>query len=59
MLHSEYMKRVSGEKGQAAVEYLLTTMLLVTFFVGLYGFLHPAVRKMFITGGTKILMTYD
>ncbi|MBI5623115.1 MAG: hypothetical protein HY924_04985 [Elusimicrobia bacterium] len=53
------MKRGLGRRGQSAVEYLLTTLMLVTFFVGLYGFLHQQVRKMFILGGTKILMMYD
>lgn len=53
------MRRRLGRKGQTAVEYLLTTLMLVTFFVGLYGFLHRSVKKMFIQGGTKILKMYD
>lgn len=43
---------------QAAVEYLLTTLILVTLFAGLYGFLQNQLRGLFILAGTKILKTY-
>ena len=44
--------------GQATVEYLLTTMILVTIFAALYGFLHGQVKDMFIVAGTRILISY-
>lgn len=50
--------RASGHGGQTAVEYLLTTMLLVTVFAGLYGFLQGQLKRLFILAGTKILTTY-
>ncbi len=54
------MKNVSllSRKGQAAVEDLLTTMILVTIFSALYGFLHGQVKIMFIAAGTMILKSY-
>jgi hypothetical protein len=45
-------------RGQAAVEYLLTTMVLVTCFAGMYGFMQGQLKKLFIAAGTKILGTY-
>lgn len=47
-----------GRRGQAAVEYLLTTMTLVTLFAGMYGFLNGQLRKLFIQAGMKILRAY-
>lgn len=44
--------------GQAAVEYLLTTVSLVMLFVGLYGFLQGQLRDLFRAAGLKILMPY-
>ncbi len=45
-------------RGQTAVEYLLTTVMLVTVFAGLYGFLQGQLQRLFILAGTKILTTY-
>jgi hypothetical protein len=48
----------SCSRGQTAVEYLLTTVMLVTVFAGMYGFLQGQLKRLFILAGTKILMTY-
>jgi hypothetical protein len=45
-------------RGQTAVEYLLTTVMLVSIFAGLYGFLQGQLKQLFILAGTKILTTY-
>ncbi len=37
------------------VEYLLTTLLLVTVFTGMFGVLQSSLKKLFIAGGTVIL----
>lgn len=47
-----------GKAGQAAVEYLLTTVTLVTIFAALYGFLQGQLKRLFIIAGVKILRTY-
>jgi len=44
--------------GQAAVEYLLTTLTLVTCFAGLYGFMQGQVKELFIKAGMAILATH-
>lgn len=40
------------------MEYLLTTLVLVTAFVGMYGYLQGALRKLFQAAGLKILAPY-
>ncbi|MDD5628135.1 MAG: hypothetical protein PHU21_03660 [Elusimicrobia bacterium] len=45
-------------KGQAAVEYILTTMVLVTCFAAMYGFIQGQLKELFILAGKKILATY-
>ncbi len=47
-----------GTRGQATVEYLLTTMVLVTVFAAMYGWLHGQLRRLFVIAGTKILRAY-
>jgi hypothetical protein len=44
-----------GSGGQTVVEYLLTTLLLVTVFTGMFGVLQSSLKKLFIAGGTVIL----
>jgi hypothetical protein len=44
-----------GKQGQTVVEYLLTTLLLVTVFAGMFGVLQSSLKKLFIAGGTAIL----
>ncbi len=50
--------RLKSRMGQATVEYMLTTMLLVTIFSAMYGFLHKQVTVLFKAAGIKILMSY-
>ena len=45
-------------RAQAAVEYILTTMVLVTCFAAMYGFMQGELKKLFILAGQKILATY-
>jgi hypothetical protein len=54
----EKHKWLLRKTGQTTVEYLLTTMTLVTVFAGLYGFLQGQLRKLFIAAGNKILTAY-
>ena len=44
--------------GQAAVEYILTTMVLVTCFAAMYGFIQGQLKVLFVLAGKKILTTY-
>ena len=53
-----YRRIVRGTAGQTAVEYLLTTVALVTVFAGMYGFLQGQLRTLFTVAGVKILSTY-
>lgn len=48
----------TGTAGQTAVEYMLTTLTLVTVFAGMYGFLQGGLKKLFISAGIKILRSY-
>ena len=45
-------------RGQTAVEYLLTTLTLVTVFAGMYGYLQTSTKKLFTAAGVKILNSY-
>jgi hypothetical protein len=47
-----------GKKGQTVVEYLLTTVTLVTVFAGMYGFLQGQLKILFKLAGVKILTPY-
>jgi Flp pilus assembly pilin Flp len=47
-----------GKRGQTAVEYLLTTLTLVTVFAGMYGFLQGQLKGLFRIAGMKILTPY-
>ena len=40
------------------VEYLLTTLTLVTVFAGMFGFLQGQLRNLFKIAGMKILSPY-
>jgi hypothetical protein len=51
--------KMSGQRsGQAAVEYILTTMVLVTCFAAMFGFIQTELKTLFILAGKKILTTY-
>ncbi len=47
-----------GKGGQTVVEYLLTTVTLVTIFAAMYGFLQGQLRRLFLIAGVKILKAY-
>ena len=47
-----------GRRGQTVVEYLLTTVTLVTVFAGMYGFLQGQLKRLFEIAGVKILTPY-
>jgi hypothetical protein len=51
-------QEVRCRSGQAAVEYILTTMVLVTCFAAMYGFIQGQLKLLFILAGKKILATY-
>ena len=64
LLHSRRMRTRSfptilrGKSGQTTVEYLLTTLALVTVFAGMFGFLQGQLTKLFRIAGVKILTPY-
>ena len=47
------------KRGQTAVEYLLTTLVLVVVFATMYGYLHRSLKKLFIQAGVVILTSYQ
>ncbi|MBI4371285.1 MAG: hypothetical protein HY552_03190 [Elusimicrobia bacterium] len=53
-----FRRIVLNRRGQTVVEYLLTTLTLVTVFAGLYGFLQGQLRGLFRAAGIKILTAY-
>ena len=53
-----FRRIVRGRNGQTAIEYLLTTVALVTVFAGMYGFLQGQLKKLFTIAGVKISSTY-
>lgn len=64
LLHCKRMSKgflrrtLYGKRGQTVVEYLLTTVTLVTIFAAMYGFLQGQLRSLFLIAGVKILKTY-
>gem|GEM_PF-2271380 len=50
-----FRRILRGSGGQTVVEYLLTTLLLVTVFTGMFGVLQSSLKRLFIAGGTVIL----
>ena len=47
-----------GRSGQTAVEYLLTTVTLVTVFASMYGLMQQSLRKLFQQAAIVILRSY-
>lgn len=45
-------------RGQALVEYLLMTAMLLFLFTGLYKVLQTSLRKYFMSAGNAILTAY-
>lgn len=64
LLHSGRMRdafsrrTLLGKGGQTTVEYLLTTVTLVTVFAAMYGFLQGQLLILFRIAGVKILRAY-
>ncbi len=50
-----FHRALKGKGGQTVVEYLLTTLTLVTVFAGMYGFLQAQLKVLFQAAGLKIL----
>lgn len=46
------------KNGQTAVEYLLTTVTLVTVFASMYGFMQGQLRSLYTQAAIKILTSY-
>jgi len=51
-------RRRASRRGQTAVEYMLTTLALVTAFAGLYGFMQGQTKKLFVAAAVRILTSY-
>lgn len=58
MRYQGLRRTLIGKKGQTVVEYLLTTVTLVTVFAGMYGFLQGQLKTLFKLAGVKILTPY-
>jgi hypothetical protein len=50
-----FRRLLIGKGGQTVVEYLLTTLTLVTVFAGMYGFLQGQLKNLFKLAGMLIL----
>jgi Flp pilus assembly pilin Flp len=53
-----FRRLLLGKGGQTAVEYILTTLTLVTVFAGMYGFLQGQLKILFQAAGMAILTPY-
>ncbi|MFI5349762.1 MAG: hypothetical protein ACHQ2Z_09475 [Elusimicrobiota bacterium] len=53
-----FRRLLIGKGGQTVVEYLLTTLTLVTVFAGMYGFLQGQLKVLFKVAGMLILTPY-
>jgi len=45
-------------RGQALIEYLLMTMMLLFLFIGLYRTLQTSLKELFTQAGIRILTAY-
>jgi len=53
------VKTLKNSSGQATVEYLLMTLVLMVFFIGMYRIMHSTLRdKSFKRAGVAILTVY-
>jgi hypothetical protein len=55
MRKRNFRRLLIGKGGQTVVEYLLTTLTLVTVFAGMYGFLQGQLKNLFKMAGMLIL----
>jgi Flp pilus assembly pilin Flp len=53
-----FRRIVKGKTGQTAIEYMITTVALVTVFAGMFAFLQGQLKRLFTMAGVKILSTY-
>jgi hypothetical protein len=47
-----------GKRGQTAVEYLLTTLVLTMAFAGMYGFMQKQLTILYTAAAKMILTSY-
>jgi len=55
------LKRSLGKlasRGQTTIEYLLSTMMILALFTGMYGFLQVQTRRLFAAAARMILRAY-
>ena len=57
-LLSSLLTKLKSRRGQAAVEYLLSTMALLVVFTTMYGFMQGQTKKLFTAAGVSILTAY-
>ncbi|MDE2040175.1 MAG: hypothetical protein KGO96_09915 [Elusimicrobia bacterium] len=50
--------RRRARSGQTAVEYMLTTLLLVTVFASMFGFMQSGLKTLFRRAAISILTSY-
>ena len=58
LMNTQPRARRRAVRGQALVEYLLMTAMLLFLFTGLYKVLQTSLRKYFMSAGTAILTAY-
>jgi uncharacterized protein (UPF0333 family) len=47
-----------GKRGQTAVEYLLTTLVLTMAFAGMYGVMQKSLTQLYTAAAKMILTSY-
>ena len=57
-MNSSLFRRRRKQGGQALIEYLLMTLMLLALFTGLYKVLQSQLRVYFQKAGTVILTAY-
>lgn len=58
MASRSFRRILRGKDGQTAVEYLLTTIVLIAALMGMFAFLQNQLTRLFRMAGVKILTTY-
>lgn len=51
------VSRAAG-RGQAAVEYIMSTLMILVLFTGMYGFLQQQTRRLFTAAARAIVRSY-
>ena len=52
------LRRLRNRKGQAMVEYTMTTVALIVAFAGIYRVMQYNLKKEFQTGATIVVSMY-